>query len=164
MASTKTIHSRSWMSRLLVSLTIGLMMLALGATTAFAASGVQTTHFAAPVISTGGTQASFDEDCDDEDDDDCEEGSSGGGLPATDTVAVTGTAVSAGAQVALNEDDEDDEDEDEEGGSGGGGLPSTDTASLASSSDAGTPLPAVALLVIAGLAGGAIKVASKRSI
>ncbi len=121
-ASTK-VHGRSWVSRLLVSLTIGLMMLALGATTAFAAGGVKTAQFAAPVIVTGGTQASFDEDCDDGDDDDCEEG-----------------------------------------GSGGGGLPSTDTAPLASSSDAGTPLPAIALLVIAGLAGGAMKVASKRSI
>jgi hypothetical protein len=181
LASTKTSHDHSWLSRLIVSLTIGLMMLALGASAAFAGTGIQGSHVAAnaPVITTGGGVTLDEDDEDDEDDGDDEEGGSGGGgsggggLPAPDTapLAATGIVVTTGGGVSLDEDDEDDEDdgEDEEGGSGGGGsggggLPATDTAPLASSSDAGTPLPAVALLVIAGLAGGAMKVGAKRSV
>ena len=126
-ASAKTIHNHSWVSRLIVSLTIGLMMLALGAASAFAGTGIQGTHAvgnAAPVISAGA------------------------------------------GQVTLDEDDEDDEDDgdDEESGSGGGGLPATDTAPLGANDGTSSPIPAIALLVIAGLAGGAVKVAAKRSI
>src|SRR4051812_45394741 len=139
-ASTKTTQNHTWFSRLIVSLTIGLMMLALGATTAFAGTGIQTTPFAAnaaPVISTGGDKVALNEDDGDDEDDDDEDGEGGsgggggGGLPATDTapVAATGIAISTGAKVTLNEDDGDDEDDDDEdgeggsGGGGGGGLP-----------------------------------------
>jgi hypothetical protein len=180
--STKTTHSYPWLSRLIASLTIGLMMLALAASTAFAGTGNQTKQVAgnaAPVVSTGGDQVTLDaddeddEDDDDEDDED-EEGGGGGGLPATDTAPLAGTGQSTqfagdaarvistgGDKVALNEDDEDDEDEE---GGGGGGLPATDTAPLAASGGASGPIPAVVLLMIAGLAGGAATVAAKRSI
>ena len=127
-ASTKTIQNHSWLSRLIVALTIGLMTLALGASAAFAGTATQATRVAghaAAVISPGG-----------------------GG-------------------VSLNDDDDDDEDEDDEdeegGGGGGGGLPATDTAALTPAGDATSPIPALALLVVAGLAGGAVTVAAKRS-
>jgi hypothetical protein len=126
-ASTKSTRNGSFLARLIVSLTMGLMILALGASTAFAATGshvTQATHNAAPVVSTGGGSVALDEDDDDDDDDD---------------------------------------DEDTSGG-GGGGLPATDTAPLAASTDSGAPMNALILLVIAGLAGGAVTVAAKRSI
>jgi hypothetical protein len=125
-ASTKSNRNGSLLARLIVSLTMGLMILALGASTAFAASGshvTQATHNAAPIVSTGGGHVSLDED-----------------------------------------DDDDDDEDDDEDGSGGGGLPATDTAPLAASSDSGAPMNALVLLVIAGLAGGAVTVAAKRSI
>ena len=167
-ASAKTTQGRTWLARLIVSLTIGLMLLAMSAATAFAGTRVQATHVAgnaAPVISTGGDEVSFDDDCDDEDDDDdCEEG--GGGLPATDTapLAVTGVGIATGGQLTFDDDCDDEDDDDDCEESVSGGMPATDTAPLASSSDAGTPIPAIVLLVIAGLAGGAVTVAARRSI
>jgi hypothetical protein len=184
-ASANTIHSHSWLGRLIVSLTIGLMMLALGAATAFAGTGIQSTHVAAnaaPVISTSGGQVTLDEDEGDEDEDEEDEegrrssGGGGGGLPATDTapLAASGDVGNAapvistgGAKITLDEDDCDDDDCEEEGGRssrGGGGLPATDTAPLAATGGATTPIPAIALLVVAGLAGGAMTVAAKRSV
>jgi hypothetical protein len=129
-ASAKSTHNHSWVSRLILSLTIGLMTFALGAATAFAGTGAQAPHFAGNVA----------------------------GVISAD----------GGDQVTLNEDDEcDDDDCEESGGSGGGGLPATDTAPLVTSDAGNTPIPAMAafaLLVIAGLAGGSVMVAAKRSI
>jgi hypothetical protein len=173
-ASTKTIHNHSWLSRFLVALTSGLMMFALGAATAFAGTGSQATLVAgnAAPVSTGGGVVTLNEDDDDDEDDDDEddeddEGRGGGGLPATDTAPFSVISTGGGV-VTLNEDDDDDDDEDEDDeddeGSGGGGLPATDAAELAASGGASAPIPALALLVITGLAGGAVTVAAKRAV
>ena len=172
-ASPNRTHQHLWLSRLIVSLTIGLMTLALGAATAFAGTGTQAPQFAgnaarAATADGAGVTLNEDDEDDDDDDEDDEEGGSGGGggLPATDTApfVVSGLVSADGTGVTLNEDDECDDDDCEEGGSGGGGsLPATDTAPLAVSSAASTAMPAIALLVIAGLAGGAVMVAAKRS-
>jgi hypothetical protein len=79
---------------------------------------------------------------------------------------------SDGGPVTLNEDDdEDDEDEDDEDeededeGGGGGDLPATDTApELSGNTGSTSPVPAFAILVIAGLIGGTVRVAGKRRI
>ena len=121
-ASTKNARSHSILARVLLSLTLGLMLLSVFAASAFAAprGSVMSLAAAGPVIATGGG-VTFDEDCDDEDDDDdCED--SGGGLPATDTAP-----------------------------------------ELSTSTGSTNPVPVVAALLLTGLVGGAMKVATKRS-
>ncbi len=129
-STTKSPRSISLLGRLLAMLAIGMLMLSLGAATAFAGNGTHTSRAAgnaAPIVSSDGAKSAFDED---------------------------------------DEDDEDDgDDEEDSGGGGGGGLPATDTASeLSTTSGSTSPVPAVAILVIAGLVGGAVKVAAKGKI
>jgi hypothetical protein len=96
----------------------------------------------------------------------------GSGTRASDAGGNAAPIVSSdGGQVTLNEDDEDDEDDDEDDedeedeDEGGGGLPATDTApEIAGDAGSTSPVPAVSFVVIAGLIGGAVKVASKRKI
>jgi hypothetical protein len=135
-SKTKRTRGISLLGRLLALVAIGMLLLSLGAATAFAGTGTQATVAAgdaAPIGPSGGGQVTLNEDDEDDDED---------------------------------EDDEDDEDDDEEGGGGGGGsLPATDTASdLSESTGSPSPLPLVAVLVIAGLVGGAVKVAAKGKI
>jgi len=80
------------------------------------------------------------------------------------TNAAPGGGVGGGVTLDADDDDDDDEDDDEEGG-GGGGLPATDTApELSPSTDSNVAVPAIAVLVITGLAGGALRLATKRTI
>ena len=124
-ASPKGARSASAIGRLLVSLTLGLLLLNLFAVSVFAAGGAHGTSgpaYAARTVTTPGGPATPDADCDDDDDDDeCEEG--GGGLPATDTAPEPGTGTNPGS-----------------------------------------PIPAVTVLLLTGLVGGAVKVAAKRTI
>jgi hypothetical protein len=127
-------RSQMLLARLVAMLAIGLFMLSVGASTTFAGNDAKASDAA------------------------------GNGAPIVS---------SDGGQVTLNEDDEDEDDEDEDDedeededeGGGGGSLPATDTApEIAGNAGTTSPVPAVAVLVIAGLVGGAVKVASKRKI
>ena len=89
----------------------------------------------------------------------------GNGSHGAGAVAYAAPVVSTdGGQGSLNADcDDDDDDECEEGG---GGLPATDTApelSTGSTSGTGSPVSPLFLLLVAGVTGGAMKLASRRT-
>ena len=92
----------------------------------------------------------------------------GSGHQVSGVASNAAPVVSTGGSVSLNEDDDDDDDdddEDEEGGGGGGGLPATDTAPELSASGSSAPIAPIAMsvLMIAGLVGGTMRMAAKRT-